>query len=94
MFINDILTKGETMNLLASFIQDWFLAIKTSVHDLRTNNNVLFITIVVLLSVSILLSMRTVVKRVFNVNAIKKNFVLPIIIAILATAILILLCTI
>ncbi len=94
MFINDILTKGETMNLLASFIQDWFLAIKTSVHDLRTNNNVLFITIVVLLSVIILLSMRTVVKRVFNVNAIKKNFVLPIIIAILATAILILLCTI
>ncbi len=82
------------MNLLASFIQDWFLAIKTSVHDLRTNNNVLFITIVVLLSVIILLSMRTVVKRVFNVNAIKKNFVLPIIIAILATAILILLCTI
>lgn len=72
MFINDILTKGETMNLLASFIQDWFLAIKTSVHDLRTNNNVLFITIVVLLSVIILLSMRTVVKRVFNVNAIKK----------------------
>lgn len=94
MFINDILTKGETMNLLASFIQDWFLAIKTSVHDLRTNNNVLFITILVLLSVIILLSMRTVVKRVFNVNAIKKNFVLPIIIAILATAILILLCTI
>lgn len=94
MFINDILAKGETMNLLASFIQDWFLAIKTSVHDLRTNNNVLFITIVVLLSVIILLSMRTVVKRVFNVNAIKKNFVLPIIIAILATAILILLCTI
>lgn len=82
------------MNLLASFIQDWFLAIKTSVHDLRTNNNVLFITILVLLSVIILLSMRTVVKRVFNVNAIKKNFVLPIIIAILATAILILLCTI
>ena len=94
MFINDILTKGETMNLLATFIQDWFLAIKTSVHDLRTNNNVLFITILVLLSVIILLSMRTVVKRVFNVNAIKKNFVLPIIIAILATAILILLCTI
>ncbi len=82
------------MNLLASFIQDWFLAIKTSVHNLRTNNNILFITIIVLLSILILLSMRIVVKRVFNVNAIKKNYVFPIIIAILSTAILILLCTI
>lgn len=81
------------MFLLANFIQEWFLSIKILVHDLRFNNKLLYFVLIALVSITLLVCMKFVIKSTFNVSKIKRNFVFPLIMAIICVLLLILLCT-
>ena len=77
------------LQLLA--IQDWYSQIKIFVNT--QIDQLTFIAIISFLIIAIMALFRFIVKYAFNVNAIKKNVVLPIILTIILGAILILLCT-
>ena len=72
-------------------IQEWYTSIKIFVNT--EISQLAFASIVALLAISILALFRYIVKYGYNVNALKRNIVFPIVLSVILGAILVLLCT-
>lgn len=72
-------------------IQEWYTSIKIFVNT--EISQLAFASIVALLAISILALLRYIVKYGYNVNALKRNIVFPIVLSVILGAILVLLCT-
>jgi hypothetical protein len=73
-------------------IETWFTDIKTFVNE--DISSLAFTAIIVALSVVLLATFRYIVKYAYNVNVVKKNLAMPILLAVLSAALLIFLCSI
>ena len=78
----------STLIAVENWLTDIKVFVNTQISDLA------FTAIIVLLSVTLLALFRHIVKYAFNVNVIKTNMILPILISVLDVALLIFLCTI